>query len=418
MMRLVFGTIMVAFLIGCTASVKSESGKASLGQPQTLSVIEQLGKNLFFDASLSEPPGQSCATCHDPAVGWTGPKSDINQSGGVYPGAAHSRFGNRKPPSAAYATQSPPLYFDNEEEIFIGGNFWDGRATGWLLGNPAAEQAQGPFLNPVEQNLSDAASVVGKVCRSGYGEKLRAIYGKSICDNVIDAYNAIGQAIAAYENSTEVNAFSSKYDYYLRDPVRYPLSDQELLGLKLYEDDDKGKCSECHPSAPGDDGSPPLFTDYSYDNLGLPKNPENPTYRMPKEFNPDGAAWIDPGLGGFLAGVPRFAPLADQNHGLHKVPTLRNVDKRPHDDFVKAFGHNGMFKSLKEIVNFYNTRDVLPACETTADARSGVNCWAQPEVAANLNTEELGNLGLTEDEEWAIVAFLQTLTDGWVPGQP
>jgi cytochrome c peroxidase len=415
MMRIVLGAIMMGLLFGCTASYKPESVKASAGNPQSLSAIEQLGKNLYFDASLSEPPGQSCATCHDPAVGWTGPKPEINRSGGVYPGAVHSRFGNRKPPSAAYATQSPPLYFDNEEGIFIGGNFWDGRATGWLLGQPAAEQAQGPFLNPVEQNLPNAETVVKKVCDSSYGHQFRAFFGKDICANVVNAYNAIGQAIFAFENSAELNAFSSKYDHYLRDPVKYPLTDQELLGLRLFEDDDKGKCSECHPSVPGAAGAPPLFTDYSYDNLGLPKNLENPTYRMPREFNPAGTAWIDPGLGGFLAGVPRFAHLADQNQGLHKVPTLRNVDKRPGVEFVKAFGHNGVFKSLKEIVHFYNTRDVLPACEATAGAKPGLNCWEKPEVVANLNTGELGNLGLTEEEEWALVAFMQTLSDGWAP---
>ena len=132
----------------------------------------------------------------------------------------------------------------------------------------------------------------------------------------------------------------------------------------------------------GADGAPPLFTDFSYDNLGFPRNPENPTYRMPKEFNPDGAAWIDPGLGGFLAKVPRFAHLAEQNLGKHKVPTLRNADKRPRAGFVKAFGHNGVFKSLKETVHFYNTRDVLPPCEATPDAKPGLNCWARPEVAA------------------------------------
>lgn len=121
-------------------------------------------------------------------------------------------------------------------------------------------------------------------------------------------------------------------------------------------------------------------------------------------------------LGGFLAGVPRFTHLAEQNLGKHKVPTLRNVGKRPRPGFVKALGHNGVFKSLKEIVHFYNTRDVLPPCEATPDAKPGMNCWAKPEVAVNLNTEELGNLGLTEEEEWAIVAFMQTLNDGWLPG--
>ncbi|MHB1350227.1 MAG: cytochrome-c peroxidase [Desulfobulbaceae bacterium] len=415
MMRFISHVLLIGSLAGCVAG-GGEGKLARMSQPVALSDLEKLGRELFFDATLSSPEGQSCATCHDPGAGWTGPRSDINQGGGVYPGAEHARFGNRKPPSAAYATQSPPLHYDAEDELFLGGNFWDGRATGWLLGEPAAEQAQGPFLNPVEHNLPDAATVVGKVCASPYAERFRALYGTKICANVVDAYNAIGQALFAYENSTEVNAFSSKYDYYLADPVKYPLTEQELLGLQLYEDENKGKCAECHPSEAGEDGAPPLFTDFSYDNLGFPKNPENPTYRMSREFNPDGAAWIDPGLGGFLADVPRFAHLAAQNYGLHKVPTLRNVDLRPRADFVKAYGHNGVFKTLKEVVHFYNTRDVLPACEETAGAKSGVNCWPKPEVAVNLNTEELGKLGLSEEEEWAIVAFLRTLNDGWTPG--
>ena len=102
---------------------------------------------------------------------------------------------------------------------------------------------------------------------------------------------------------------------------------------------------------------------------------------MPKKWNPDGYGWIDPGLGGFLkgAGYPEATYMAEW--GKHKVPTLRNVDKRPSDGFVKAYGHNGVFKSLEEIVHFYNTRDV----ET----------WPDPEVADNVNTDELGNLGLT-----------------------
>ncbi|HBI14863.1 MAG TPA: cytochrome C [Desulfobulbaceae bacterium] len=406
---------LIILTTGCVAHEKNgDPIKPSV--PTSLSDLEQLGRKLYFDAFLSSPPGQACATCHDPASGWTGPRSDINQGGAVYPGAMEVRFGNRKPPSAAYATPSPALHYDDEEGLFLGGNFWDGRATGWLLGEPAAEQAQGPFLNPVEHNLPDAATVVKKVCGSAYGNEFRAIYGKNICANVVNAFNAIGQALFAYENSVELNAFSSKYDHFLRDPVQYPLTAQELLGLKLFENEDKGKCAECHPSAPGADGSPPLFTDFSYDNLGFPKNPENPTYRMPREFNPDGAAWVDPGLGGFLADVPRFAHLAEENKGRHKVPTLRNVDQRPHAGFVKSYGHNGVFKSLKEIMHFYNTRDVLPACEATPDAKPGLNCWPRPEVAANLNTEELGNLGLSEEEEWAIVAFMQTLNDGWMPG--
>jgi cytochrome c peroxidase len=412
-MRTIFIFGLLSLLVGCVANNQQAIDHSLAAAP--LSELAQLGRSLYFDASLSAPPGQSCATCHDAAVGWTGPRSDINREGAVYPGAVHSRFGNRKPPSAAYATQSPVLYFDQEEGLFIGGNFWDGRATGWLLGKAAAEQAQGPFLNPVEQNLPDAATLVQKVCASGYRDQLVGVFGTGICSNTIDAFNAIGQAIFAFEDSPELNAFSSKYDFYLRDPSKYPLTAQELLGLQLFNDTKKGRCAECHPSAPGEKGEPPLFTDFSYDNLGFPKNPANPTYQMPPEFNPDGRAWVDPGLGGFLATVPRYAHHAEANWGKHKVPTLRNVDKRPQAEFVKAFGHNGSLKNLKEVVHFYNTRDVLPVCDVTTAAGSGKTCWPPPEVTANLNREELGDLGLSEAEEWAIVAFMQTLTDGWVP---
>lgn len=261
------------------------------------------------------------------------------------------------------------LYYDTDEELFIGGTFWDGRATGWLMGEPVAEQAQRPFLNPVEHNLPDPATVVSKVCIGAYSDQFKGYFGNAICEDVVNAYNAIGQALLAYEKSAEVNAFSSRYDYYLRGPQKYPLNKQELKGLQLFADKERAKCSECHPSALGEDGSFPLFTDFSYDNLGLPKNPTNPTYQMPTEFNPDGATWVDPGLGGFLATVPRLAHFAPANQGLHKVPTLRNVDKRPDSGFVKAFGHNGIFKSLKETVHFYNTRDVLPACEAIPNAQ-------------------------------------------------
>lgn len=380
-----------------------------------LQTLESLGKQIFFDQKLSYPPGQSCASCHSPSAGWTGDTSQINAHAAVYPGAVDTRSGNRKPPSAAYATFSPVFHYEQEEGLFIGGNFWDGRATGWLLGDPAAEQAQGPFLNPVEQNIENAKKVVNLVCQSNYAADLLEIYGEGICDNTVNTYNAIAKAISAYEASPEVNAFSSKYDYYLKDPEKHPLSEQELLGLQVFEDENKGNCAACHPSRSAEDGMPPLFTDFSYDNLGIPKNLENTWYRMPKEINPDGDKWIDPGLGGFLAKVPRFAKYAAENMGKHKVPTLRNVDLRPESGFVKSYGHNGYFKSLKEIVHFYNTRDLKQFCEKSKKPQAGVNCWPAPEVAENINKEELGNLSLNEAEEWALVAFMKTLSDNWVP---
>jgi cytochrome c peroxidase len=139
-----------------------------------------------------------------------------------------------------------------------------------------------------------------------------------------------------------------------------------------------------------------LLTDYTYDNLGIPKNPENPFYKE-LDWNPLGEDWIDLGLGGYLkgAGYPESVYMPEM--GKFKVPSLRNVDLRPYPQFIKAYGHNGYFKSLKEIVHFYNTRDV--------------GDWPAPEYAATVNTTELGNLGLTEKEEELIVSFLKSLSD-------
>lgn len=375
---------------------------AGTASAQNLTPIEELGKVLFFDANLSTPPGQSCAACHAPNVGFTGPLSDINAHGSVYPGAVHTRFGNRKPPTAAYGGESPELYYDEDEEVWIGGMFWDGRATGWTLNDPLAEQAMGPFLNPLEQNNPNLKMVVRRVAQSEYADLFLQVWGPDSLDWKKDAYNVyvrIARSISAYEQSPEVNPHTSKYDYYLAGKVE--LTQQEKLGLDLFNDPGKGNCAACHPSAPGPNHEPPLFTDFTYDNLGVPKNQENPFYDAPKKWNPSGPEWVDTGLGGFLKGEGYPAEVYEAEWGKVKVPTLRNVDLRPSPDFVKAFGHNGFFKSLEEIVHFYNTRDVEP--------------WPPPEVPENVNTEELGDLGLTPEEEAAIVAFLKTLSDGYVP---
>jgi len=372
--------------------------------------IEQLGKELFFD-KISDPGNMSCAECHDPKVGFTGPIPAINLHGAVYSGAVPQRFGNRKPPSAAYATLSPIFYYDETEGLFIGGNFWDGRATGCVLGNPAADQALGPFLNAVEHNNASKEAVIRIIADSKYVDLWEAVWGTPISyatDEEIDAnYDRVGLAIAAYEGSDEVNQFSSKYDAYLAGEV--DLSLEEVRGLELFNG--KGLCSECHPSTDqivGGKTYPPLFTDFTFDNLGTPKNPDNPYYKMDQVFlddgsaiNPEGAAWVDPGLGGFLATITEYAGKAAENMGKHKVPTLRNVAKAPTPNFPKAYMHNGVFKTLKEVVHFYNTRDVDPS-------------WPAPELADNINTEELGDLKLTDQEEDAIVAFMETLSDGYI----
>jgi cytochrome c peroxidase len=360
---------------------------------QELSPIEQLGKALFFDENLSVNGKMSCASCHAPETGFTGPDSLINAGPAVYNGTIHTRAGNRKPPTAAYGGESPVLYYDEADEAWVGGMFWDGRATGWVLGDPLAEQAMGPFLNPVEQAAPNMLLIVLKVAISDYTGLFEEVWGPGTLDfkyvkqNTYDVYVMIAQSIAAYERSEEVNPFTSKFDYYLQGQVE--LTAQEALGLSLFNAEDKGNCAACHPSS----GDKPLFTDFTYDNLGVPKNPENPFYSQPKKINPHGEDWFDLGLGGFLGD-------SDQN-GKQKVPTLRNVDKRPEEGFVKAYAHNGFFKSLEEIVHFYNTRDV--------------EAWPDPEVEVHVNTDELGDLGLTAEEEAAIVAFLRTLSDGYTP---
>ncbi len=416
------------YIVVCTALllVVGFVGTAAAHGP-TLTPKQQLGKSIFFDQNLSINRNQPCADCHSPTVGWTGPDEVFNVAGAVYEGSISGRFGARKPPSAAYATQSPIFRLLRKGGgTFVGGNFWDGRATGEKLGNPAADQAQGPFLNPLEQAMPDSACVVYRVCNGSYPVSFGNVWGTDACNiawpsdietvcategatvalSAADraksnkAYDKIALSIAAFEASSEVSAFSAKFDYSRKGMAK--LTKQEQRGYALFQG--KGHCARCHVSS----GQRPLFTDYTFDNLGVPKNPQNPVYAT----NP---GFIDLGLGGFLATRSDYSRYAAANEGKFKVPTLRNVDLRPQPSFVKAYGHNGYFKSLAGIVHFYNTRDVNPVCPgpyTEAQALAA-GCWPAPEVPQNINTKLVGNLGLTPGEEAAIVAFLKTLSDGY-----
>jgi cytochrome c peroxidase len=401
-----------------------------------LSALEQLGKSVFFDERLSLHGNQSCAACHASAVGWTGDRPLVNAGSAVYEGSVSGLFSNRKPPAAAYA-MAPVFHAMTEDGdvVFVGGNFWDGRATGERLGDPIAEQAQGPFVNPVEQALPDTGCVVRRVCAADYPVTLESQFPGSCAiawpastdaacalpagtlpltpqdrGTSNRAYDHIATAIAAYERSREVSPFSSKFDRYLAGQA--VLSPEEQVGLALFSG--RGKCSACHPLDRGPRGEPPLLTDFTFDNLGIPRNPDNPWYRAAS--NPAGARWVDEGLGAFLATRSEWREYAAANTGKHKVPTLRNVDRRPDGAFMKAYMHNGYFKTLSGLVHFYNTRDVKPVCGEALTERDALarDCWPAPEVKVNMNTDELGNLGLSQAEERAIVAFMGTLSDGYV----
>ncbi len=348
------------------------TSKASM-RGRTLTQKETLGKKLFFDKNLSTPTGQACADCHSPETGFANPNADYPVSQGVH----KDRFGNRNDLPAAYAAFSPTFHYDADEGLYVGGQFWDGRAADLV------EQAKGPFLNPLEMSNPDAKAVVEKVRKSEYADFFRKVFGKATFDDPNKAYDMVAEAIAAYEKSSELNQFNSKYDLYLAGKVA--LTEQEQRGLELFEDEEKGNCAACHPSQPGADRTPPLFTDFTYDNLGVPQNPENPFYYLPKNLNPKGVYFVDLGLGNILN--------KPSENGKFKVPSLRNVAK------TAPYLHNGIFKNLRQVVVFYNTRDVGP--------------WPPPEVRMNVNHDELGDLGLSEQEIDDIAAFMHTLTDGY-----
>lgn len=373
-----------------------------------------LGQKLYNDVQLSARGNQSCATCHNPNpkgqrvvgtfvddrrpptalidAGWP-----ANVPPPVSKGSHAKLFGGRNTPSSAYAAFSPAFRFDQDNGLYVGGQFWDGREMS------LAGQAAGPFRNPVEMAMADKKAVVLALQADvAYQNLFASAYSTedgpfdlsqvdtSTNQGALEAYDLMAKAIGEFEKTQLFNKFNSKYDYYLAGLES--LAPFELKGLALFEG--KAQCALCHISQPAtapDGGSmPPLFTDYTYDNIGVPKNSYIEILNGPQT--------PDKGLGAAVGD-----PLQD---GKFKVMSLRNIA------ITAPYTHNGVFQTLNQVVHFYNTRDVLPACTGgNTDPGFGVTCWPAPEVADNVNTGELGNLGLTLNQEKALVAFLKTLTD-------
>lgn len=396
---------------------------ASMQEPEALP-IETLGEFLYFDEALSQPDGQSCASCHHPDFGFVDPDFELPVSEGVLP----NRFGGRNSPSAAYAMFSPIRYFDADEGLWIGGQFWDSRATGHELGDPLADQALGPFTNPVEMANNDRFTVIRDVAQSEYKDWFELVWGTDL-DNwplfdsaqIDAAYAQVALSIAAFERTELFAPFNSKYDAYLKSCLdrngkpddcavgkgkkaekagKAIFSEVEWYGLQLFmgENDNNGileegegaMCAACHvadwvpaganvvaPDWAPAGMAPPVFTDFTYDNLGVPKNTAYP-------LDPD--APVDLGLGPIVGDI--------NENGKFKVMTLRNVGA------TEPYAHNGFFLTLKDITHFYNARDVDPSL-------------LPPEYPDTINMDELGNLGLSSTDEDALVAFMLTLTDGY-----
>jgi len=454
---------------------------AKSGMLDAFHAVETLGELEIFDPNLSVNNNLACSFCHDPAAGYGNGASILSVfTGGANPGSVpitnHGRFpdnrmAKRNPTSYVYAPYYPPLQFNATQGDFYGGNFWDARATGYRLQNSAAEQGQDPPVDPEEMANPDTACVVWKLSLSNYKFFFEQVWGtgsleiawpanvKTVCSTpkgaaifgtnatpltlspsertrAQQAFDEFAQAIAAYEISSSVSPFTSKFDGFLA--AANTLSAQEQRGYALFNG--KAQCNTCHidgrsSTAMGatDSGAAtsvaPLFTDFTYNNIGLPRNVILPWYaeNFPDQWgftgNPLGIGFTDEGVGLFLDGYYGAPPNQTWGQqlpffeGKFQTSTVRDVGKVPYKGFIKAYMHNGYLLSLKEVVHFYNTRDAYPGAFVAGACRPGtvekVNCWPPPEDPNNENMT-IGKLGLSGAEENDLVAFLETLTDGFV----
>lgn len=390
-----FASLLLAGCGGGGGDGGSGPGASPSAQSSALSAQAQLGELIFKDASLSASGRMSCATCHDPALGHASPFDTPVAFGG----AAHDLSGSRIPPAIRYLRFNTAFGFDSEGTP-TGGFFWDGRAAS------LQEQAKGPFLNPVEMANADAADVVAKLAKAPYAAQFRAVFGEAILNDPAAAFDRLAFALQRYQQeAAEFAPFTSKFDAFTAG--RATLTAQEMNGLALFNRSDKGNCAACHSSTKPANAPGALFTDFTYDNLGVPRN-------AAIAGNAD-AAFFDGGLCG--TGRPDLASRTDLC-GAFKVPSLRNVALR------KRFFHNGAFSSLEDVIRFYVTRDVTPQRWYSRDALGNTIPYDDLPAAqrANVNTTEgpynrtpAQGAALDEAEIADLAAFLRTLTDGYTP---
>ncbi|MBN8902761.1 MAG: cytochrome-c peroxidase [Rhodospirillales bacterium 69-11] len=370
-----------------------------------VAAITTLGRDLFFDPALSASGRVACATCHDPRFGFSPANAEAVQPGG----ATLEQVGTRAVPSLSYAQFSPSFsehYYESDEDGDgsvdagpTGGFTWDGRAS------RARDQARIPLLAPNEMANASPAAVVTRLASGPHAAALRTLYGQDLFADPDRAFDAVLDALEVFQQDQATFApFTSKYDAWLRGSAQ--LTAAEDRGRRLFEDPGKGNCAQCHISRPSGSGALPLFTDYGLVALGVPRNVAIPANRDPGYF--------DLGLCG-----PERRDLTDHPDycGLFKTPSLRNVALR------RSFFHNGVMHSLRDAVAFYVERDVAPQRWYPTDAHGVVRKFDDlPErFWENVNDEppfggEAGDAPrLSPAEIDDVVAFLQTLTDGYTP---
>lgn len=356
------------FIIGIIASIILSSCTDDSEYIPVISNKIAIGKTIFFDKNLSNPIGQSCASCHAPETGFSDPlHRDISE------GAVAGAFTNINAPNLAYNVFSPERTYNITDETFIGGLFLNGRSLN------LKEQVIHPFIGGLEMNNGNIANVVSKIRKAAYFSEIEKEYGLAKTDEELMSF--IADALVSFETSKEVNSFTSKFDYFNKQLIKF--TDDEKKGLAVFQG--KGKCAQCHVLDPDERTGKILFTDFTYDNIGVPRNEKNPFYNQSAAVNPAGANFIDLGIGTIVS--------KPEHNGKFRVPTLRNIA-------VSApYFHNGSFKTLKDVIHFYNVRDLKPSE------------FALPEVLKNVNTDELGDLKMTAEEERQLEAFLGTLTD-------
>jgi cytochrome c peroxidase len=462
-------------------------------------MVETLGELMNYDKNMSPFRNVACSSCHMPYVAFSGPIPSVNLTMIAYPGTFRFRANKRTAQRYTYSPFFPVLQYNATQGLFFGGNFWDSRSTGYLLRNPDAEQAQHPPVDTGEMGNPDTACIAYKLSLAVYRPLFEQLYGEDslvinfpnntaeICatpggaavfgtdtqpvkllpddrTKANEAFNHWGQAIDAYEQSTQVSAFTSKFDAFIAG--NYTMTPDETAGYALFRG--QAACNTCHVDGRGStqtpgtgfDGipatttgtdtsnnaaaNPPLFTCFGSANEGLPLNPRVAFFYegLPDFFgftpNPLGFRYRDLGMGTFLrsgfGSAPnpnsfwtQFAPSVD---GQFQVSSARNVamtppqcptTEAPGPYFQKEFFHNGYIKSLKQLVHFYNTRDLLAFPVTSGRCPAGttekVDCWPMPEVRNNIDMTT-GNLAMTDQQENQVVAFLQTLTDGFTTPYP